>query len=372
MDFLIHRDDLTRALTRVQGIVEKRSTTPILSTVLLEARDGQVRMTATDKAMTFIGEFAATVSVPGNIAVDAIHFFQIAKVLPADVVSIRLMENQRVEVRCGRSLYKLNGFSAADFPPTAPPETGPVMKITASNLRRIIDQTASSIASDDNRYGLNGAHVENVVTGDGQTMVRFVGTDGSRLSWSQAPYTGELKIGQKMLLPRKPLSELRKLLESLEAEVEFGFGDRAAVVRFPGVTLYMRLLEADFPNYRDVLPSWFKRKVVLDRAVFQEGLRRVAVLATPPTYAARFAFAGDGLVMSARSTDVGEAREEIAADFSGEPIAMAFNVRFIQDVLGVISGSRISIELGDQLAPCLMRDQDDGNALFVVMPVRLD
>lgn len=371
MDFLIQRDELIRAFSRVQGIVEKRSTNPILSAVLLQASEGGLKVTATDKAMTYVGTFAANVNVPGEVAVDAANAFQVAKVLPNDVVAVKLGENQRVDVRCAKSYYKLTGQAASEFQPTPSFETSGSLSIQAADLRRIIDQTWFSVALDDNRYGLNGAHLDAVDTSDGK-MLRMVGTDGNRLSWSQAPFTGNLGIGRRMLLPRKPLAELRKMIDGFTGAVEIGFGERAALVRFEGTTLHMRLLEAEFPNYKEVLPTSFKRRVVVDRDVFSEGLRRVSIFATDGSHSVRFAFSGDGLVLTARKLEAGDAREEVPVDFSGEPITMGFNAKFIQEVVGVISSSRVTLELGDTLSPCIIRPLDDENALFVVMPVRLD
>lgn len=370
MEFLITRDDLTRALTRVQGIVEKRSTTPILSSVLIQARPEGVRMVATDKAMTFLGDFAANVREPGEVAVDAANFFQIAKVLPPDVVTVRLGDNLRVEVKCGSSSFKLNGYAAAEFPVTPPLDQSRVMTVTAAELRRVIDQTVFAVAPEDNRYGLNGAHVEDIA--GNERTVRFVSTDGNRLCWSQAPYEGELGIGRKMLLPRKALGEIRRLLDGYDGAAEIAFGERAALFRVPGVMLHLRLLEADFPDYRQVLPTSFKRRVVLEKDQLQESLRRVSIFATDGAHSVRFAFSGDGLVLTARKLDAGDSREELPADLQGEPITMGFNARFFLDVLGVLQGPRVVAELGDTLSPCLLRDPDDDRALFVIMPVRLD
>ena len=170
MDFLISRDELVRALGRVQGIVERRTTSPILSAVLIQAHADGLRLTATDKSMTFIGDVAATVRTPGEIAVDAATFFQTAKVLSDDVVSVTLLENQRVEVRCGAALFKLNGYPGSDFPVTPPLDQSRSLSIAMGELRRIVDQTLFGVAADDNRYGLNGAHVEDVPTEGGPML----------------------------------------------------------------------------------------------------------------------------------------------------------------------------------------------------------
>lgn len=372
MDLLIHRDELVRALARAQGIVEKRPTLPILSAVLLQATPDGLRATATDKTMTVIADYQATVRTPGEIAVDAANFFQVAKVLAGDIVTLSLVDNGRLEVRAGASVFKLATFNAADFPVTPALDQARALSMESGALRRVIDRVHFAVAPDDNRYGLNGAHVEDTSSPSGSAVVRFVGTDGNRLCWAQAPYTGELGIGRKMLLPRKGLGEIRKLLDGYEGPVSLAFGDRAALVQYPGVMVHVRLLEADFPDYRQVLPSSFKRRALVDRDALREALRRVSILATDATNSVRFQFSSEGLVLSARKLDAGDCREDVAIELSGEPISMGFNARFVIEVLGAMEGGRVSLELGDALAPCIIKDMDDENALFVVMPVRLD
>ncbi len=371
MDLLIHRDELVRALARAQAIVEKRPTMPILSAVLLQATAEGLRATATDKTMTVIGDYAATVRTPGEVAVDASNFFSVAKVLVGDIVTLTVVENGKLEVRAGTAVFKLATFNHLDFPVTPALDQARSLSMESSALRSVIDRVHFAVAPDDNRYGLNGAHVEDTSAASGP-VVRFVGTDGNRLCWAQAPYTGELGIGRKMLLPRKGLGELRKLVEGYEGPVQIAFGDRAALVQYPQVMAHIRLLEADFPDYRQVLPSSFKRRAVVDRAALRDALRRVAILAMDATNSVRFQFSADSLTLSARKLDAGEGREEVPLEFSGDAISMGFNARFVIEVLGVMEGSRVSLELGDALAPCILKDMDDENALYVVMPVRLD
>jgi DNA polymerase-3 subunit beta len=371
MDILIHRDELVRALARAQGIVEKRPTQAILSAVLLQTTAEGLRATATDKTMTVIGDYAATVRSAGEVAVDANNFFQIAKVLSGDVVSIKVIDNGRLEVKAGASVFKLATFNAADFPVTPAVDQARTLTMESEALRRVIDRVHFAVAPDDNRYGLNGAHVEDTTVSQG-AVVRFVGTDGNRLCWAQAPYQGELGIGKKMLLPRKGLGEIRKLIEGYDGDVQIAFGDRAAVVQYPGVLVHLRLLEADFPDYRQVLPASFKRRVIVERDALREALRRVSVLATDATNSVRFQFGPDGLQLSARKADTGDGKEDVQVELQGEPISMGFNARFVIEVLSAMQGSRVALELGEALAPCILRDLDDDNALFVVMPVRLD
>ena len=371
MKLTLPNKDLVVALSKVQNVVEKRSTNPILSAVLVQATESGFRLTATNKAMTYVGNFPAAVDGPGEVAIDAANALNVAKNLPAGLVTLTTGDNHAVTVKCERSKYNLSGLSAADFPPIPSFDVAASLTIDAANLRAVIDQTAFAIAPDDNRYGLNGAHLDVVATADGQAL-RMVGTDGNRLSWAQAPFSGKLTIGRRMLLPKQPLSELRKMIDGLTGAVEIGFGERAAVVRFEGAVLHMRLLEAEFPNYKDVLPTSFKRTVVVDRVPFLESLRRVSVFASDTSHSVKCAFTADGIVMTARKLDAGDSREELSCDMTGEPMTMGFNAQFIQAVAGVLTGGRIVLQMGDALSPCLVRDMDGENALHVVMPVRLD
>jgi DNA polymerase-3 subunit beta len=287
------------------------------------------------------------------------------------VVTVKLADNGRLDVSAGKSHFRLATLPAQDFPVTPALEQPRVLTMDAAALRSVIDRTLFSVAGDDNRYGLNGAHVEDTSAGAGP-VVRFVSTDGNRLSWAQAPYTGELAIGRKMLLPRKGLDQFRRLLDGAEGLVELGFGERAALARWEGISLHLRLLEADFPDYRQVLPTSFRRKAIADREALASALRRVAILATDQSNSVKFQFLAESVQLSARKLDAGDSEEELPIDFSGDSVALGFNARFVLEVLSAMHGERVIIELGDALHPCVLRDPGDDSALFVVMPVRLD
>ncbi len=371
MHLMIHREELVRALARAQGIAGKRSTSPVLSSVLLQASGETLRATATDQAITLVADYAATIKTPGEVAVDATNFFQAAKVLRGDIVTLKLLDNGRLEVRSGSTVYNLTTIPSTEFPVAAAPWHARALFVRASDLRHTIDRVHFSVAGDDNRYGLNGAHVEDVST-HRHRLLRFVGTDGNRLTWAQMPYRGALGIGRKMLLPRKGLGEVRKLLEGYEGEVGIAFGERDALVEWPGVMVHLMLLEADFPDYRQVLPSTFKRRAVVEKSALRDALWGVSILATDASNSVKFQFSSEGLVLSARKLDAGDSRDEVPMGYSGEPIAMGFNARFVGEVLAVIGGSRVSFEFGDALSPCIIRDVDAESVAFVVMPVCLD
>lgn len=375
MDFFISRDELSRALSRVQGIIPKKSATPILSAVLIRTGDGTITLTATDKALTYLGTFVANVNIPGEIAVDAANLSQIVKVLPSDTVSFRVTANDRVELRCGKSTYKLAALNAEEYPPMPSFDVTGWLRIDAKDLRQIIDHAGFAIAPDDNRYGLNGAHFDSIETSVGKYL-RMVGTDGNRLNYSQVPYDGELTVGKRMLMPGKGVEEVRRMIEGMVGSVEIGFGERSAVVRFEGTTMHIRLLEAEFPNYSEVLPKNFKSTATVDADVLLESLRRVAIFATDGAHSFRCDFANDTVTMTARRLDVGDAREELAVDYTGPNLSIGFNVQYLQEALRAVGKKRVHIRMGDVLSPAIItptdNDGDKEGCLFVVMPVRLD
>ena len=374
MDLYIDRDELGRGLARVQGIIERRSTHPLLSHVLLHAREGGLRMTATDTEVAYIGDLAANVEKGGQLAVDAASLFQIVRSLPEPTVQLVSTANKRLEIRSGRSQFKLPGHAAEDFPALPAFDGRGQATMTEGALRRLVEQTAFSVATDDVRYGLNGAHLEEVTTG-GERRLRMVATDGHRLSAAEARVDGALALTPRMLVPRKALSVMRKLLEGEDEQVELGFGEGAIRLSRPEQTFWFRLLDGEFPDYHAVVPTENKHRAMIRREDLSAALKRVGILVQERARAVRFAFggAGDGeLEIEVHNVDRGEVREVVPIELTGDAIQVGFNARYLADILGVLRGDRVALELAHPLAPCLVRDPDSTEAFFVVMPMRLD
>ena len=371
MDLYIDRDELARGLARVQGIIERRSTHPLLAYVLLHARSDGLRMTATDNEVAYIGDLAANVSAGGQLAVDAANFFQIVRALPEPTVHLTLRGNRRLEIRSGRAEFKLPGNAAEDFPPLPSFDAKGAAKLSEGALRRLVECTAFSVATDDVRYGLNGAHLEAVRTASGPRL-RMVATDGHRLSAAESAYTGDLVITPRTLVPRKALAVIRKLLEGDTEEVELSFGEGAIRLSRPGQIFWFRLLEGEFPDYHAVVPTDNRHKAVLRRDDLASTLKRVGILVQDRARAVRFAFGETDLEIDVQNSDRGEVRETVPLELHGGEISVGFNAKYLQDILAVMHGDRVSLELAHPLAPCLVSDPDDAACFFVVMPMRLD
>ncbi len=371
MDIYIDRDELSRGLARVQGVIERRSTHPLLSHVLLHAREGGLRMTATDTEVAFIGDLAANVEKSGQVAVDAANLFQIVRAMPESTVRLTVGANHRCEVRSGRSAFKVPGFAAEEFPALPAFDSVGKAEIPEGELKRLVEQTHFAVAVDEHRVGLNGVHMERREI-DGEQVLRFVATDGHRLSAAQAVVQGELEISPRMLVPRKALGVMKKLLGSSDAAVELAFGDGAVRLTLPGQSFWFRLLAGDFPEYEAVVPSDNKVFAMIHRDVLLSSLRRVGILVTDRAKAVRFGFSDEELEIQVQNVDRGEVKEVVPLELDGEPITVGFNAKYLAEILGVIGGDQVRLSLAHPLAPCLVEDPDVDSAFFVVMPMRLD
>lgn len=368
MDLYIERDTLVRGLTRAQGVVERRSTNRVLSSVLLEAREG-LRLTATDGEVALTGEYAATVAKAGALAVEAQKFLEIVKALPDSTVRLQVSAQSRLEITSGSAWFKVMGTPAVEYPP--PPEfVGTrAARLTGEHLRWLVERVQFCVSTDDVRRGINGAHLE---AGEGQGLLRMVGTDGHRLAYAQVPFQGELGMPEQRLLPRKAMAELRKLCEDDAAELELSFGENAILASLPDVRFFFRLIDGRFPPYREVLPARAQRTVTVGRELLLAAVKRAALLATDLTRPVRFSFLEDRVVLSTQNLDIGETREEVPAELEGTPVDVGFNARYLAEMLGVARSENVVLQLGDALMPAILKEPQRDDALFVIMPMRLD
>lgn len=370
MDLYIDRDELGRGLARIQGVVERRSTQPILAHVLLQAEGERLRMTATDTEVAFIGDLVANITEGGEVAVDAASLFQVVRTLPDATVRIVLTSSHRIEITSGRAFFRLPGADANEYPPL--PTFDPMGSITVSEpaLRKQVEQVAFAVTTDDARYGMNGAHLE-AFTGAKGEMLRMIGTDGHRLSASDIAFEGDLALTPRVLVPRKALAVIRKLLDGSET-ITMEFGDSAIRLVRPGQTFWFRLLDGEFPDIYSVVPKECRHKVQIGRSALINTLKRVHVLVQERPRPVRFAFADGEVSVQVHNVDRGEVNESLPAELEGDAITIGLNSRYLAEVLSVLDGERVQLEMGHALGPCRVGDPDDDSAFFVIMPMRLD
>jgi DNA polymerase III subunit beta len=375
MELKIATSELSKALGRSQGIVEKKSTMPILSHVLLEAKKDQLIVSATDLDLAVSSEHSEGCEVlkEGALAVSARHLYDIVRAMPEQQVTLKKGHNNYLELRSGPSEFRIVGLPAEDFPAMPRFEKVPFGDIDAKALLDMVERTFFAVSTDETRYNLNGVYFE-----PSAEVLRLVATDGHRLSLVERKAGAAFGLKKGVILPKKGLQELRKLLAeaaeaSVEGETKLGFVENSAIVRRPGVTLSMRLIEGLFPDYRQVIPKPGDRAVKLGRDRFQETLRRVSLLSTDKAHAVKLELSKGILKVTSQNPDLGEAKEEVPVDYEGEPLKIGFNARYILDVLAVVQSKDVSFELADDLSPGVLRGADEADQGFtaVVMPMRI-
>ncbi|MBI3070713.1 MAG: DNA polymerase III subunit beta [Deltaproteobacteria bacterium] len=372
MKLAVKKEVLASALYRVQGVAERKSTTPALSHVLVEAlKEGVVRISATDLEIAITGDYAAKVDEPGKVLVSARSLFEITRSVTGEDVQLRSREGGELEVKAGRSEWKLICLPAADFPGL--PQLGGVetFSITVGELSRLCQRTVYAALQDDSRPNLNGVMFEGV-----QGRLRIVAADGHRLAKAdgtikKAP-KGALK--EKVIVPRKAMNELRRLLDGEKGECEIGFSDRAGLVRCGNVVLMLRLIEGKYPDYNQVIPAASEWKVVAERAPLVGALKRVSILSSESATTTRVELEKGAIRFVVSNPDAGEAKEEIPAEYTGRKLQIGFNARYLIDALASFECDAVQLEFNDELSPCLMRphgEKVDDDTAAIVMPMRI-
>jgi DNA polymerase-3 subunit beta len=374
-------------LRRAQGVAPAKADRPILGCVLLSAaHDGVLTVTASSGTMTLIQRVNLgldCVRDSGEVAVDARRLATVVGGLPGGDVALALTGKTGkgiVEVKGGGSRYRLNADDAADYPPSggdlaggAPADT---TVIKGADLARMISETAFAICEDANRYGLNGLLIESVEAGaDGGARLRFATTDGSRLSWSEGPASAPIALNKRAkLLSRAFLAELGRLISGPDQEWTITIGARWISARCGDVELSGVLVEGEFPDYRQVLPAGGpKRVATVGGPDLAAALKRAALMASDRNTSVRLAFGESVLTISAQDLQAGSVVEEVACVLEGRPIETGFNARYLLDILSATRAAEVRIEMGSgALDPVIVKADGRADAVFVVMPMRLD
>ena len=373
MKLSIPRSELQRGLGRIQAIVEKRNSMPILANALLRASKGdvnQLEIAATDLEVGIRGFHPADVSKAGSLTVSARKLFEIIRELPEEPVQLAATANSYLEIHCGRSRFTLAGTSAEEFPTL--PEFSPsaMVRLPAAVVSNLIERTMYAASLDETRYNLNGVYFELVDEG---AKIRMVATDGHRLAMvDRILSAGASDLASGVILPRKGLAELKRLVDEDDSdEIDLGIEGNSALVRKGEVTLTMRLIEGEFPNYRQVLPKVVSRKITMPSETLSQALRRVALLSVERSKAIRVELSAGRLRLSATNPDLGEASEEMDIDYQGESLTVGFNARYLLDSLAAFKTKEVELGLEDELSPARLSPIDDPETVAVVMPMRL-
>lgn len=370
----VEKQDLLTLISKTQNIVEKRNTMPILSNVLIEAKEDKLKVFATDLEVSLTAEINAEVSTPGNIAVSAKNLLDIVRELGDGMVQLTKSQNNWMNIKQNKSNINIVGTSADEFPIFPAYSTKEFVKIQPDVLREMIEKTIYSVSNDETRYHLNGVYFEQRSADDGISY-RMVATDGHRLSLvdrKASSNTGSFKNSDGgVIVPRKGLQEMRKLLDSATTPVEMAIEGSQFVIKSEGTVLMIRLIDGKYPNYQQLIPQNLKKQAKVSKDVFTSCLRRVSLLSNQKSKSVTLSFTPGSMQISSNNPEIGDAKEEIEIDYSGDEIKIGFNAKYLLDILNCVEDDEVRIELNDQLSPGLIRPKGDSNYTCVVMPMRI-
>jgi DNA polymerase-3 subunit beta len=337
---------------------------PILSNVLIVARDGQVAITATDLEVELVAQADVDTQSGGEITVSGRKLLDICRALPEGSSIDIGVSGEKLTVKSGRSRFNLATLPAAEFPVVEDIKSSQVISVSQAALGELIEKTHFSMAQQDVRYYLNGMLLE---TGDG--YLRAVATDGHRLALCQAAVEGS-NDAQQVIVPRKGVLELQRLLSG-EGDLDLELGANHIRIQLDGIRFTSKLIDGRFPEYERVIPKESSNELKADRVAFRGALQRTAILSNEKYRGIRLVIRDSGVVLQAHNPEQEEAEEELAVEYSGEDIEIGFNVNYLLDALGAIEGDEVTLSVQDSNSSCLIRQPGKSDAKFVVMPMRL-
>lgn len=370
MEFTIERDELLQGLYLTQGIVERRTTIPILANVLIESLENGLSIAATDQEVGVRRRCTAKIKKKGALTTGARKLYEIVRECPEGAIMIRSLENNWIEIAAGKSRFKIVGLDAREFPamPSAAQGRDRQTLTTASTLlREMIGRTLFAVSTDETRLNLSGILVEVPEAG----KLRMVATDGHRLSMITRAVEGGVPANG-VIIPRKGVAEISKVLEAGDDPIALTIQGGVAHAARAEVELSMRLVEGEFPDYKQVIPTKSERHLSVGVEPLLAALRRVSIVSSERTRGVKLQMEPGKLEISSINPDVGEANEEIAVEYEGETLSIGFNAKYLMELLTVLpEASEVQIGFNDEVSPGLVQCPTDPEYVYVVMPMRL-
>jgi len=366
------KGDLLPVLSKVQGLTGRRTNLAITTNILIKADKKGLSILATDLETGFEGFYPADVEKEGIIAINARKFYEIVKDFPSEDVFLNEVENHWIEIGNKKVEYHIVGLNPDDFPEIPKIEDVEFFEIESMSLSKMIERSVIvSGATDDKRAHIIGVYAERIEEKKNK-LFRFVSTDGSRLSKVDTVFDKDANLppGASVMIPKKGLIEVAKFLDD-EGLVKIGFKENNFIIQKDSETLIILLLEGDFPEYGDIIIKKGGYFVTFDRQLFLMMLRRMSILSSEDYKGVIFNFEKNQLVVTSTNPDIGESKEDMEIEYSGDPITVMFNPKFFIETLNVIDDDNVILNIVDEEKPCLIEGEKDKTYLSVIMPMRI-
>lgn len=365
MELKIAQKDLLKALETVSGVVSVRPTLPILGNVMIEVRKKEAVLTATDLEVRMELRINAEVKREGKLTVPAKKLLDVVREMPAEDLQVEFDSAARMLLRGGKVEFKILGLPPDEFPQSPEVKRVAELKVGSATLLQMIRKTIYAVSTDETRYVLNGA-----LLAWEKGELRMITTDGKRLAFIRRKLEAAGGKGEA-IVPTKALQELLVLLAGMEGDVAMMIGEGYARFSAGGMDLVTRLIDGNFPDYDQVIPKGQDKKLVADTGTFLAAAKRASLMAVDRSNSARLDLKSGTLKISSASHELGEVQEDFPVKYEGEALAVAYNAKFLIDVLKNVETKEVALELSTALAPGLFRPLDDNDYICVVMPIRL-
>jgi DNA polymerase-3 subunit beta len=372
MKVTLERTALLKSLGHVHRVVERRTTIPILSNVLLSAGESGLQLKATDLDLEVTETTPAEIVQPGATTLPAHTLYEIVRKLP-DGAQVSLESGEdggQLRLRSGRSRFNLQSLPESDFPDLAAGEFSHAFKLAAGEAKRLFEKTQFAISNEETRYYLNGVfmHVTEV---EDASLLRAVATDGHRLARLETPAPAGAVGMPGVIVPRKAVAEVLKLIEAPEAEIEIELSTSKIRFTLGAVVLTSKLIDGSFPDYARVIPTHNDKYLTVERKDFSDAVDRVSTISSERGRAVKLALADSKLVLSVTNPDSGSAVEELEVNYDSAPIEIGFNARYLIDIANQLDGDTALFKMNDAGSPTIVQDRDGASALYVLMPMRV-
>ena len=371
MKFTVKKNDIVDVLSNIQGLTGRKSNLAITGNILLNATKDGITIAATDLETGFEGSYPAAVESEGKVAINARKLYEIIREFPSDELLVSEIENRWIQIGNENIEYHIVGMNPEDFPEIPQLEGVDFFEMKSEPFKRMIDQTTIIGSSDDKRAHVVGVYMEKIETDD-ELIIRMVSTDGSRLTKVDFPFDKDKQINFNggIIVPKKGLSEVGKFLDS-ENPVQLGCKSNHFIVKKSSETIIIRLLEGEFPEYKDIIQKLKGNVINLDRQLFLMMLKRMSILASESYKGVIFNLSDDKMLISSTNPDIGESKEEMVIGFKGDPIEVSYNARYFIESLNVMDDEKIYLNIVNEEKPCLIEGETDKNYLSVIMPMRI-
>ncbi|MBN1614690.1 MAG: DNA polymerase III subunit beta [Deltaproteobacteria bacterium] len=372
MEFNIQRNTFLEGIQKTLGIVERKTTMPILNNALIRTENNRLRIIATDREIGLVADYDADIVAEGEITLSARKLAEMIREIQGDRIHFVTDENYVATMTSLKAVYKIPGVPADDYPTVVAEEGMPLVTVKAEFLKHLIRRTSFAISTDDMRKNLNGVFFETGSEGDPFT-VRMVATDGHRLALADADLgTPDFPALEKgVIIPRKGLGEIRKLLDDEPGDVSFGIQPGLCVVRTDSTLLRVNLLDAEFPDYRRVLPTEAGSVVQFEKNTVLHALRMMNVISSEKYSGVIITLRDNAMILNSTNPDVGEANDEIDVSYQDEELVVGYNVGYLIDAIDAIDTERVVFEIGQGMKPGVIKPLGDDRYLCIVMPLKL-